>query len=1017
MPGRLRFPRRLFLFSLVALACSLGSGGQALASVPGGTALAQYSDAPTGEGIANLIDGSASTKYLTFHSTCWVQVKLSAGLVATGYAITSANDEPTRDPKAWSLQGSSNGTSWTTLNSQANQSFSERFQKQSYTLTNATAYTYYRLNITANAGASICQLAELDLTGGGCIPSALTPYLLINGGAWQQTATASLGTGDSLKFGPQPISGGSWSWSGPAGFSAATREVQIANIQTSQAGAYMATYSNATGCKSTQNFNVSVTTTLPSAPANLLATAVSSNQINLTWTDTSSNETGFQLERSTDGASFSALASTAGNTASYSDAGLAALTRYYYRVRASNAAGNSAFAPVASALTQSGGCTAAAVVPYLTINGGAWQQTASANLAAGGSVILGPQPLDGTWAWSGPGGYSAVTREVTLSNLQSGQAGSYVATYTDAHGCKSSATFVVSLASGNGYSVSSPSGAITISVALSGGSLSYQVTRNGVKVFEPSALGLSTSIGDFSTGLSYLSRQDNLINESYSLPGHKKNPYLNKANEMVLAFSKGGQEMDLVVRAYDDGAAYRYRFPGSGAITINSENSHFNLPDGAGGWGANSYDDMFPSRSNFSSGNFIMPLTANIDGSTFALLAESDVCANYCSSSLNGSAGNDLSIAMGSSVSATRPFNSAWRMALIGGLAEITESTLVENLNSPSQLADSSWVKPGRSAWSWAAGGNQGDYSTATAYVDFAAAMGWEYYLCDEGWQESWVPSLVTYAKAKGVGIALWDKRDNFGDAATITSKISKWAGWGVKGIKIDYVFWEDQATMTWYDLVCRTAAQYQLVVNFHGCTKPNGMARRWPNQLTQENVFGAEQYGGTGPSAQHNCTLPFTRNAIGPMDYTPVTFAKALGTTTYAHQVALDVVFTSYIQHLADSASAYSASVAKDFLRTCPSVWDDSKFLEGFPGQYISIARRSGSDWYLGAICGGGISRTATLPLTFLDSGKTYTAQIYKDGSSDSSIVTATQAVSSTAVLSIPLRTNGGLAIRIVAN
>lgn len=565
------------------------------------------------------------------------------------------------------------------------------------------------------------------------------------------------------------------------------------------------------------------------------------------------------------------------------------------------------------------------------------------------------------------------------------------------------------------WTVSSPNGATSISVNLSStGALSYSVTQGGAVVLESSALGISTSAGDFSTGLSFVARANTVINESYSLPGRKKASYVNSANEAVLRFSKGGQELHLVVRAYDDGIAYRYRIPGSGSLSIYSEGSAFNLLDASTGYAqsyVSNYEGYYPARSSFASGNFGMPVLATA-GSRWVLLAESDIGGSYHTAQLAGGSGNTLRLAWptATSVSTSRPFNSPWRAAVIGSLATLVESSLVENLGAPSQLADTSWIRPGRAGWSWRAGGNQSDYNTHVAFVDSAAAMGWEYYLVDEGWQDSWVPTLVNYANTKNVGIWLWVNDEDVKTETQMRTLFSRWAGWGVRGVKVDFFDGDTQVTMQLYEKLAQVAAEYRLLVNFHGSTKPNGIGRKWPNVLTQEGVFGAEQ---GELSAAHNLSLLFTRNAIGAMDYTPGAYSNSGGQTTWAHQTALPVLFASYVQHYSDHGAMYRDSIAREFLRALPATWDDTRLLEGNPSQYATIARRRGTDWYVGTIVSG-TGRTAVIPLSFLTAGTTYTAHIYLDGTSDNDIAYKVQSVTSTSVLNLPLRANGGAAIRI---
>jgi aryl-phospho-beta-D-glucosidase BglC (GH1 family) len=314
--------------------------------------------------------------------------------------------------------------------------------------------------IDRNSGAIKDQsLLNAIMQGAGsspsCTPTTITPYAQINGGSWSQTANASLSVGGSVKFGPQPASGGSWSWSGPNSFSATTREITVSNIQTNQAGNYVATYTNASGCQSNQTFAVSVTgatNTLTVSTASVSLGAGSSSQSitvnsNVSWAITD-NQTWITTSATSGSNNGSFTINASANTATSSRTGTVTIT------------GGNISRTIT--VTQSGAsCTPTAITAYAQINGGSWSQSANASLTAGGTVKFGPQPTSGgTWTWSGPNAFNSTSREITISNIQTSQAGNYVATFTNSSGCQSTQTFVVTVTGGSSAIVVRARGAV-----------------------------------------------------------------------------------------------------------------------------------------------------------------------------------------------------------------------------------------------------------------------------------------------------------------------------------------------------------------------------------------------------------------------------------------------------------------------------------------------------------------------------------------------------------------------------
>ena len=349
-----------------------------------------------------------------------------------------------------------------------------------------------------------------------------------------------------------------------------------------------------------------------------------------------------------------------------------------------------------------------------------------------------------------------------------------------------------------------------------------------------------------------------------------------------------------------------------------------------------------------------------------------------------------------------------WRLAVIGDLADVVGSSLPLALGRPSRIRDTGWIRPGRVAWSWwSDSSSPSRLETQRAYVDAAAARGWEYVLVDEGWDPAWAPELVSYAAARGVRVLLWTHWRELRDPRRRARLLERWAGWGVAGVKVDFLQSDEPRRIAVYDAIARAAARRRLVVNFHGCTLPRGIQRTWPNVLTMEAVLGAEHAKGVAAvAAAHDVDLVFTRNAVGSMDYTP---ALTAGGSTPGHQLALAVAFESGLQHLADRPENYAANPAADaVLRALPVAWDDTRLLDGAPGSHAVVARRSGEEWWVAGLHAGAAA-TRTVALGFLAPGRSYRATITGD---DLSATEATVTAADT--LTVPVAADGGFTIRL---
>ena len=313
---------------------------------------------------------------------------------------------------------------------------------------------------------------------------------------------------------------------------------------------------------------------------------------------------------------------------------------------------------------------------------------------------------------------------------------------------------------------------------------------------------------------------------------------------------------------------------------------------------------------------------------------------------------------------------------MIGSLADITESTLVTDLSTPSQIADMSWIKPGVSSWVyWSNNHGSKFFDLDVEFIDLAADMGWPYCLIDWEWpdmEDGSIEELVDYAKEKGIKINLWynsgtswigpgapQPQDRLNTAENREKEFAWLESIGVTGVKVDFFLPDDAKMVDYYLDILEDAAKHHLLVDFHGCTIPRGWQRTWPNMMSMEAVYGAEMYN-NGPimttrAPSHNATLPFTRNVVGPMDYTPATFTDSQfpHITTNAHELALPVLFESGLQHMADRPSGFYGlpEQVREVLGGMPSFWDDTVLLDGYPGQKAVIARRSGSRWFVGVL------------------------------------------------------------------
>ena len=575
-------------------------------------------------------------------------------------------------------------------------------------------------------------------------------------------------------------------------------------------------------------------------------------------------------------------------------------------------------------------------------------------------------------------------------------------------------------------------------------------------VIEPSKLGLVTTTEDLSSGFSQDAPSATVTeyDETYSMPYGKHSTIRNHYNELVFPLQKGGSTLNVYVRVYDDGMAFRYGL--DHGATVKEEQSQVVFPREGVLWGNMpnvnyewDFTEFTVEKMTDSWVNYSVPLTGNISNKYWVTLSEASVYNEsdpYCAGFFRTTGGTRaLTWCFGNkakSVTMDHAFHTPWRAAIIAdSLNDMSCSDLILNLNPPSVIEDTSWIKGGKSAWSWWSSGGDSpiEYHTQKDFIDFASDNGWDYVCLDFGWalwddSAAKVKELCDYAAERGIGIWLWYGVNNSGhsgykdsaghpaypyysllDEATIVREFERIKALGVKGVKVDYYESDTQETMKQMYLCASIAAKNELMVLFHGCTLPRGESRTFPNVVSYEAVNGTEFYKWfTSPSLQNRVTYTFTRNLAGSADFTP-TGLPIYGIKATAGFAIADVVnIESGIQHFAHSIYTYQGTTALAFLNDVPVAWDELKVLDGRPMTFNVTARRSGENWYVGASTID--SRTVNIKLSDLISDDdTYTAYIFGDNADGSKLeVTVLEDLTKDSVIERKLLNNGGFAMKL---
>ena len=536
------------------------------------------------------------------------------------------------------------------------------------------------------------------------------------------------------------------------------------------------------------------------------------------------------------------------------------------------------------------------------------------------------------------------------------------------------------------------------------------------------------------------------VKVDYTMVTGKKRLCHNQANEKTFTYTNPNNlTLEAIVRLYNDGVAIRYRIPQG--VKVIDDRTAFYVASGVDRWIA-PYDfgneQPFPHDTEgkavkdrhmnvITNGQWSYPALVEPQKGLYMLIAESDLRRNDSGSYLVNADNSEQYRVKLVGPSAFCEGLSPWRFAIVGALADVVESTLVTDLATPCQMSDTSWIKPGLSSWIyWAYNHGSKDFALVKQYIDLAAEMGWPYCLVDWEWPEMTnggdINDVMAYAKQKGVKINLWynsgtsligpnapQPQDRLNTAESREREMKWLENIGASGIKVDFFSPDNDMMVNYYLDILKDAASHHLLVDFHGCTIPNGWQRTWPNMVSMEGIYGAEWYNNyplmTTLAAPHNATVVYTRNVIGPMDYTPGTFTDSQypHITTNAHELALPVLFESGIQHMADRPEGYESlpAEAKQVYSTLPAAWDDTKLLSGYPGKSAVVARRSGKKWYIAGINGTDEDTDIAFTLKRVNP-KSKRVLLFSDGKSDRDIKVSHLTLNSKQ-FSIACRARGG--------
>lgn len=654
---------------------------------------------------------------------------------------------------------------------------------------------------------------------------------------------------------------------------------------------------------------------------------------------------------------------------------------------------------------------------------------------------------DGVAAVDSAGKITAVSKGTAAITARSGDASAQcTVTVTDGIGI------------GTVWGVPSPDSEVQIAVKMTEDyGLVYEAAKNG-KAFitDGYVLGLKTNTIDTTKDLTFISAEEEEIDETYETYSGKFSENRNHANQLRLTFKDSTEQYfySVIVRAYDDGVAFSYELDTAEgnektSVSITDEMSTVNIPEGAVTWSfenGGSYEDEYHRKTMEELGGTpAIPLLYQTED-LYVLFNEANLIgSDFFGSRFKTSAGSstfelDFAREQSGAVTVQFPFTSPWRYAVAGDLGTITENTMAENL-SPAPDEEkyhySDWVEPGVASWTWLAEGEtregQENIDAIKRYIDMAAELGWKYFLWDDGWQTDpannvmnpHAQEVIDYAAERGIGILVWVNEDYIANDSDRETRFKMWSEMGIKGIKADFFDGEQQSEIAEYEDIYKDLAKYKMVGIMHGCNKATGETRTYPHILSREAIRG-DEFVNRQASVQEQLTiLPYIRCASGPADYTPLVdlpnkyTGEPIGNTdkTIGSQLTIPVLIEAGIPCMADKDTTYLREDLRGLFEDLPAAWDETRFISGEVGEYVTLARRSGDTWYIAGNTND-TARTEHIDFAeYVGEQDEYLAQIWYDGLDDNDKTDiAVEKINVTAADSIDVKVarKGGFTIKL---